>query len=280
MGALRCGSSRAVLLVLCTVVLFGALAWKLIGPRGPAEVETARPRCVVLITIDTLRADTLGAYGAIRVETPAIDRLAEGSTVFERAYAPTPWTKPSIATLLTGLSPSVHGLTAGFHDNDPLPPTVTLLAERMREAGYETGALGFNPYCATTADFRRGFRDFFVLPHDDRTLPTELTQGVRQADPTDAIAGLADRWMEQQQDRPFFLWLHFFDPHVPYRPPKEFWTASHRANPKPREVFHMTGEARPGPWYQPPDEERHQLRGLYESEVQYVDSGWGASSHR
>ena len=274
----RSRSSLGVALAFIAVVAFVAFAWWTWGPtRGddPPAAPVIPPKCIVLITIDTLRADVLGAYGATRVKTPEIDRLAAESTLFERAYAPTPWTKPSIATLLTGLAPAVHGLTAGFRSNERLPPTVNLLAERMHAAGYETGALGYNVHVAVTDDFRRGFRDFLVLPHEYRPFPKELTDGVRMGDPTDAIAGLADRWMELRGDRPFFLWTHFYDPHVPYQPPEQFWTESQRAWPDPKLDYVPDGKPADGPQWQPAEDLRRQLRDLYESEVQYVDHAVG-----
>ncbi len=268
----RARSTRVLAVVGLVLIACGVGAWLLIRP--PAASKPA-PGCVILITIDTLRADRLGCYGARRVRTPSLDRLAAESTLFERAYSPSPWTKPAVTSMLTGLDPAVHGIVSGGQDDPPLPGSVELLAERMHDAGYRTGAFGYNPYVAMVEDLRRGFRDYFIMPRLDAEIPLDLYEGIDPRDTTAAISGITERWLAQRGDERFFCWMHFYDPHLPYDPPKDYWTDDHRSQPDPAASRGPTEEMHSQPFYRPDDNERRQLRGLYDSEIQYVDDAVG-----
>ncbi len=122
---------------------------------GGSVPDPPRPN-VLFIVIDTLRADRLGCYGAERDTSPAIDALAADAVRFERAYATAPWTQPSVASMLTGLYPSRHGLQRP----GPLPADVVPLAERLRAHGYATAAVVSHTLIGHRVDFHRGYERF------------------------------------------------------------------------------------------------------------------------
>ncbi len=169
---------------------------------------------VLLVTIDTLRADRLSSYGG-RVPTPAIDGLAESGIRFDRAYAPSPLTGPSHASLFTGLLPPEHGV----RDNGvPLERSVPTLAEAFRDEGYETAAF----VGAAPLDERLGFsRGFTTFDGRFRTRPGSNLFAERRAR---EVTALASTFVRERTDpgRPLFLWIHLFDPHAPYEPPAPF----------------------------------------------------------
>jgi len=172
------------------------------APQPSASVPaTPELRNVVLFVVDTLRADHLGTYGA-EVPTPALDALAQRSTVFERAYATASWTKPAVGSLLTGLYPWHHGAITHLA---PLDPEAPLLAERLQAAGLETRALSANGYVSRRFGFDRGF-EVFEQPGARRGVASEMTR--------DAL-----RWLDSRDgERGVFLYLHTTDVHAPYRP--------------------------------------------------------------
>jgi len=153
--------------------------------------EPAKPN-IVLYVIDTLRADHLGAYGHEQDTSPALDRLASQSIVFERAHSPAPWTLPSIVSILTSLPPCEHQVII---DGRRLAPEFATWAERMKQAGYVTASFYGNAYAGSISGLDRGF---------DQTTPSG--PGGR---------GVA-RWLESRPDGPFFLYLHTVEPHDPY----------------------------------------------------------------
>jgi choline-sulfatase len=163
---------------------------------------------ILLITLDTTRADHLGAYGYRRAHTPRLDRLASEGVLFERAVAAAPITLSAHASLLTGLYPFVHGVRN--NGNFSLDETIPTLATRLHELGYGTGAF----VSAFVLDRRYGLGRGFDI-YDDR-LHLE-----RRGDRT---AAAAIEWLNSRADRavPFFLWLHLYDPHDPYIPPPPF----------------------------------------------------------
>jgi len=201
------------------------------GRQAPAEVGIGTPwvRCrdgapagpprrphVLLVSLDTLRADHLGTYGHPGATSPAIDRFAAGATVFENAFATAPWTLPSHASMFTGLYPDAHG---GGHGApfEPLPadgpPT---LAERLGRAGYRTVAYTAAGVVSRAQGLARGFEDWTELPRVDfRSVMPEVLDAVGRARRSDP-------------EQPLFLFLHTYDIHGPYEVPPD-----HRPPPRP-----------------------------------------------
>lgn len=177
----------------------------------------ARPN-VLLISIDTLRADRLGSYGAKAIETPALDALAQGGVRFENAFTSVPLTLPAHWTLHTGVEPWHHGVV----DNGmtSLAPPATL-AERLSASGYDCAAFVAAFVLHRSFGLDRGFDHYDDGPAADAA----LDQVVHATAPADERVGKALRWLQdwrQRPAKPFFLWLHLFDPHAPYQPPQGF----------------------------------------------------------
>jgi arylsulfatase A-like enzyme/Tfp pilus assembly protein PilF len=189
------------------------LAWLLAlagcGP-APAPGPPAAER-FVLITIDTLRADHVGCYGAVDATTPTLDALAARGVRFESAISPAPLTLPAHATLLTALDPPGHGVRSNglFRLRDELPT----LAERMRGAGFATAAF----VSAFVLDRRFGLARGFDIYDDALGVQDPDNPGVA-ARPADQSVDAALAWLADAPPR-FLLWLHLYDPHAPYEPP-------------------------------------------------------------
>ena len=181
------------------------------GARRASRAADDAPRPipthpVILITIDTLRPDVLGAYGANPSPSPHLDEVAKGAVVFERAYAQAPLTKASISSMMTGryfseLSRSRKRFTKIYDDND-------MLAERLGRAGYATAAITSHRYLSARYGYDQGFDTFVCVAK--RRQRWSADRAVDQA-----IAAIER--LEQGQ-RPWFLWLHLIDPHHPYEP--------------------------------------------------------------
>lgn len=198
-------------------VLPVALGLLLLGLGGCGERDSSglpdfsvpgavRPN-VLVVLIDALRRDHVGAYGYPLPTTPGIDTLAAESTLFTRAYSHSSWTKPSVATLFTSLYPDQHGMgRVGFEDadgfqTDVLPAGIETLAERFQQAGYRTGAIGTNVHILKKTGFAQGFNRFF-----NKRLVTAYQ-----------VNRLLQEWIEAgSQDVPFFAYAHYMDVHFPY----------------------------------------------------------------
>jgi arylsulfatase A-like enzyme/Flp pilus assembly protein TadD len=171
---------------------------------------------LLLVTIDTLRADHVGVYGYAQAATPALDALAGRGVRFEHAHSAAPLTGPSHSTILTGLYPPVHGV----RDNVvfALDPSHRTLATLLKARGYETGAfVGAYPVAAAFG-FRQGF-DTFVENFHESPIPGAGAQRRANEVADDAIS-----WLQERGAGPFFLWVHFYDPHAPYDPPEPYKT--------------------------------------------------------
>ena len=175
----------------------------------------ARPLDVILITLDTTRADRLGCYGAAAGATPRLDELARRGVIFRRAYSHVPLTAPSHSSLLTGLLPSRHGV----HDNGGyvLKDEFATLAEQFVEAGYRTGAF----VSAFVLDRRFGLARGFATYEDDVGGGPDQTQAEVKGEVT---VDRALAWLRAADPRPAFAWVHLYDPHLPYAPPEPFAT--------------------------------------------------------
>lgn len=165
---------------------------------------------VVLITLDTTRADHLGCYGDRKALTVAFDRLAERGILFEHAYAPIPLTLPSHASMLTGLYPPEHGLrTNGKSRLDKGIPT---LAEILGGQGYDTGAFVASFVLDSKFGLDRGFQTY----GDDLTGTAPADEALHRNRSGDRVMDEALGWLESRQQRPFLCWVHLYDPHTPY----------------------------------------------------------------
>jgi arylsulfatase A-like enzyme len=260
-------------------------------PRAHGEAReknTEHRKNVVLVTIDTLRADHMGSYGHTGGQTPAMDRLAAKGVVFEEAFSPTPFTCPSHGSILTGLDPFQHG--AVTNHQTPVRTEVPTLAEMLSGKGYETAAFisGWtlkHVACALGTRFDTFFEDFSPwawLPQSatkigfiHNLMPVAEWFGLdfkRVERPAGQTTDAVLTWLEQSHDRPFFLWVHYFDPHLPFTPPPPY---DGIFNPD------YTGAVN-GRWYELNTQARekivrtpadlHHMIALYDGEVAYVDS--------
>jgi arylsulfatase A-like enzyme/Flp pilus assembly protein TadD len=184
----------------------------LAGCRG----GSARGHNVLFVTLDTVRADRIGAYGYAAAETPALDRLAREGTRFETAVAAVPLTLPSHATLLSGLLPLHHGLRN--NGTGRLPDGIETLATRLSASGYRTAAF----IGAFVLDRRFGLGRGFELYDDEIERDPGKQAGLVAERPGAEVVGRALAWLEKGGEKPFFLWVHLYDAHAPYEPPEPF----------------------------------------------------------
>ena len=196
---------------------------------------------LLLITVDTLRADHLSAYGYRLPTSPNLDHLAEGGVRFADATVPWPKTWPAVASMLTGKYPATTGVR--LHPRRPLPSEHETLAERLGDMGYATAAVVANVNVGEGFDFDQGF-DTFVESWQEGleraggtaalvTDPGEVKRFTGAAVVTDHAVELLDG---MEANRPFFLWLHYIDPHGPYRPPEPYaglWEGEYEAKEVP-----------------------------------------------
>ncbi len=230
--------------------------------RGESRSESQYN--VVLIVVDTLRADHLGAYGYPRKLSPNIDALAQRSQLFERAYSTAPWTMPSVGSILTGLYPSACRNTGTW---GPLPDDLDTLAEVLNACGYRTGAVVSHFLLGRRFNFDQGFEVMLeseAKGHDYLSSPGVTGQ---------ALELLADYSRRRGRDgRPFFLFVHYFDPHYNYMRHPEYGYAAASAGRLDgtqtiEELRTMLGDMS--------EEERRLLVDLYDEEIAYTDAAIG-----
>jgi arylsulfatase A-like enzyme len=258
---------RTALLLSLLPIAVAATGWSrervaLPAPETQVRSATTRDMNVVLIVVDTLRADHLGSYGHSEETSPFIDSLAAQGVRFARCHAPASWTKPSVASLMTSLYPGQHG---AVHFKQQLPDAVTTIAEIMAANGFVTYGYVANPNLKTLFNFDQGFHFY-----DDLLMRDRLSQATLRAMPlaapvferltgrnfnfrdNDDIATALPRiedWLEAYSDQNFFMYLHFMEPHTPYAPPAPYDT-----------LFPGQGEGR-----------RKQATRLYDGEIRYLD---------
>lgn len=195
------------------------------GPGAPAETRAglgaARPN-LLLVTLDTTRADRLGCYGARDASTPNLDRIAREGVLAERAVAVAPITLPSHASILTSLFPPRHGV----RDNSDfrLPEAVTTLAEHLKAHGYRTAAAVGSYMLSSVFGMAQGF-DRYDEPrpaHDASPQGARLRFREILERPASEVTDAALSALGGAGGGPFFLWVHYFDPHADYRPPPPY----------------------------------------------------------
>ena len=196
----------------------------------PALRAADPPPNVVFITIDTLRADHLGCYGYSVIKTPNIDALAAEGARFQNAYTPVPITLPSHTAMMTGTYPTASGM----HDfsGNKLGTSQPTLASVLHDAGYSTGAVVAAAVLDSRFGLNRGF-DFYYDHFDfNRLLETNLDEMER---PGNEVMDQALGWLDKNAGKRFFLWVHMYDPHYPYRPPAPY-SERYKANPYDGEI--------------------------------------------
>lgn len=184
------------------------------------EAAPQKAADILLVTIDTLRADALGLYGYGRPTSPNLDAFAEGAVVFDAAQAPTSWTLSSLSSLLTGH----YAWTTGIRDfRSQLDDRFVTLAEHLRARNYDTAAVGTHVVFQDKYGLRQGFARF-----DDELVEADY-QASHKAITSELVSdkGLEflSNWSAARaagEERPWLLWLHYFDPHIPYRRHAEF----------------------------------------------------------
>src|SRR3984885_5329860 len=172
---------------------------------------------VVFITIDTLRADHLGCYGYKQIRTPNIDALAGESFRFERAYTPVPVTLPAHTAIFTGTYPTLSGM----HDfsGNKLNPKQPTLASVLKQHGYATGAVIGSAVLDSRFGLNQGL-DFYYDHFDFNRLQESNLEEMER--PGNVVTDVALGWLGKNAQNKFFLWMHLYDPHYPYRPPTPY----------------------------------------------------------
>ncbi|MBI5506846.1 MAG: sulfatase [Deltaproteobacteria bacterium] len=224
----------AVVLVVIGAVTSAVLNATAIPTPAPPSPGTATGPNAILIIADTLRADHVGAYGSTATKTPGIDRLAKDGVVFEKAFAQSSWTRPSVATILTSLYPASHKV---MYKTDLLPDGVTTIAETMREAGYRTVGYVTNINVAPSFHFDQGFQEYYYLAPEfffgagDSAAKLIFYSGMRLLrerffakqkfvqnyyQDAQTVNGAALPWVDRNSKQPFFTLIHYMDPHDPY----------------------------------------------------------------
>jgi arylsulfatase A-like enzyme len=263
---------------LCSRVRLAIALLILLAPMACRQGH--RPN-IVLITLDTTRADHLGPYGYTRARTPNLDRFAAGAIVYELAYATSSWTLPSHASIFTGLLPMEHGAQAAPGDPvgqldygvRPLSERFTTLAECFREAGYRTGGVVGGPALGRELGVSQGF-DIYV---DELKGPKETFLGKR----AEEVANRAIEIVQQFGPDPFFLFVNFFDPHAPYRPPPpdDRGVPDISESPLPRDLITRLLSHEPAkPVSEFADWERQAIADMitgYDAEIAYMDRHLG-----
>lgn len=202
----------------CSVALLGISVLAPVA-LGASKPSTSRPTNVVVITIDTLRADHLGCYGYKKIHTPNIDALAADGVRFERAYTSVPVTLPSHTVIFTGTYP----MFSGMHDfaGNRLGPDQPTLASVLKEHGYATGAVVASAVLDSRFGLNRGF-DFYYDHFDFNRLEESNIEEMER--PGNVVADRTLEWLQQNYQKKFFVWMHLYDPHYPYRPPAPYST--------------------------------------------------------
>jgi arylsulfatase A-like enzyme len=272
--------------VTAIVVVLVAAAWaggtRLVPTPAPAPLVARASGAdmpnVLLIMVDTLRADHLSCYGGSPVQTPHIDQLASGGLRYANTFSQASWTRPSVATILTGLYPSSHG---AVHKADRLPDRVETLAEMLQRGGYRTVGFANNANVSAAFNFQQGFDEYHYLAPDfffgasEAASQLAVYSGLRLVrerflshyvdvhhyyQPAEVVTATVRDWLDHRPPgkEPLFLFVHYMDPHDPYF------------------VHPFNGEgyarvANPNP----PAELAEKLHRVYAGEVAYLDEHLG-----
>ena len=212
-------------------VVFAILLIAVLGQLGlQCDRDVApRPANLILISVDTLRADHLGAYGYRRDTSPTLDRLAREGALFESVVADSSWTLPTHATLFTGVGQGTHRV--GFGGNR-LEERHRTIAERLKARGYRTGGFWSGPYLHPFFGFGQGFDVYEGVLGElylddaervDGSKTHQMNLASHESITSPAVIDAGIDFVERAGDEPFFLFLHLFDPHYDFMPPDELW---------------------------------------------------------
>ena len=221
---------------------------------------------VIVVLIDTLRADKLSPYAAdTRVQTPGLSTFLKTAAVMTNARTQENWTKPSVATLLSSLLPWEHKAVTG---DAKVPRSVELLPELLRDRGFYTGSFIANGYVSDKFGFKQGWHTYRNYIREGRRTKAQYV-----------AADVLD-WLDKRpQDKPFLLYMHTIDPHVPYRPPKSF--VSQYADPgyngkvEPGQTAKLLEKIKVGS-FKPRKKDKRYLEALYDAEISYHDVHFAA----
>lgn len=252
---------QAAILILAAVAALAGPGCRRAEEPHPALLRPAGGRTlpnIILLTVDTLRADHMALYGYGRDTMPAVEAFAQTAVVFDNAVVPRGSTRPSYASMLTGLYPFRHGVRS---NGMVLHQDVTTLAEVLRSVGYHTAGFVSNfVLVGELSGFNQGFDVY-----DDRIAERELNRSNYERTATNTLKAIL-QWLETDPRRPFFLFTNFIDPHGPYHPPERF-----------RRLFRCT-EQRTVPADRIPAYQRiegvtdyFEYVGRYDGEIRYVD---------
>lgn len=216
-----------LIIVFAAAAALCVLSWFILRPgKAPSQkvlgmwkdLGVEKPN-IILVTLDTTRADRLACYGYSGVKTPTLDALAGRGVLFEQCASSSPLTLPSHSTIMTGMYPTYHGVR--LNGNTALSEEQTTIAEVLAGRGYQCGAF----IGAFVLDGRWGLKQGFH--HYDDTFDLKqykhLDLGAVQR-PGNEITDAALAWLDGRKDEPFFAWVHFYDPHSPYEPPEPFFS--------------------------------------------------------
>lgn len=210
-----------------------------------------KSRNVILLVVDALRADYLSCYGNPKLISPHIDEFARSSSLFLNAFCPLPNTQPSLASIMTSLYPPSHGLR---RQGVALSNKAVTLTEILRSQGWDTGAVVGASNLDTIFGFSQGFQFYEDhLGSKENLKVKKLDQRTRWQRKAKEVNEIVFRWLDKRNiEKPFFLMIHYFDPHAPYEPPAPYYRL-----------------------YPPGETEESRWRAMYAGEVSYVDSQFG-----
>jgi arylsulfatase A-like enzyme len=260
---------KSAIAVTWSLCLAGSMLAAACGEPAPA-----RPN-IILVTLDTTRADALGIYGRTPSPSPNVDDFAALSTVYEHAYAPSSWTLPTHASLFTGLLPSQHGAGSPAPEGNtpwhvrPLASEFTTLAELLAAHGYRTAAVIGGPALARELGTAQGFQVYDA----DFSRNVDMLNGKR----AEYVTNRAIELVESFGSEPYFLFLNFFDPHRPYAPPRSDRSLPEDPHPFDAELFERLGtpavatQVLPAPLRA----KLNSSRTRYHAEVSYMDAHVG-----